>query len=97
MTTESRRAVRVSQPSRTPADAVRPRHGDVIVSRESASGGSYTIRQAPGDVQLYVPVRDHAIQLARRFASKAAVNLWYSFDGTDRLLEEYRGKGQRHA
>jgi hypothetical protein len=97
MTTGSSRAVRVSQPSRTPADAVRPRHGDVVVSRESASGGTYTVRQAPGDVQLHVSVRDHAIELARRFARKAAVDLWYSIDGTNRLLEAYRGKGPRDA
>jgi hypothetical protein len=94
MTTKSRRTVLVSEPSRTSGDAVRPRHGDVIVSRESASGGTYTIRQAPGDIQLHVSVRDHAIQLARRFAIKAGVNLWYRGDGTDRLLEAYRNKGQ---
>jgi len=79
----------VSEPSRI-TDAARPRDGDVIVSRESGAGGKYTVRQVPGDVQLHESVRDEAIRLARGFATKAAVNLWYIGDGPQTLLEAYR-------
>ena len=89
MTSGSSRAARVSEPSRI-ADAARPRDGDVIVSRELGAGGTYTVRQVPGDVQLHSSVRDEAIRLARGFAINAAVDLWYIDDGPQRLLEAYR-------
>lgn len=77
-------------PSRIASDVGHPRDGDVIVSRESGAGGKYAIRQAPGDVQLHASVRDEAIRLARGFAVKAAVDLWYTDDGPHRLLESHR-------
>jgi hypothetical protein len=75
-------------------DAGQPRDGDVIVSRESRPGGKYSVRQVPGDVQLHASVRDEAIRLARAFAVKAAVDLWYADDGAHSLLETYR-KGSK--
>ena len=90
MTSASSAAARVTGPSRIATDAARPRDGDVIVSRESGAGGKYTVRQVPGDVQLHSSVRDEAIRLARRFAIKAAVDLWYIDDGPQTLLEAYR-------
>ena len=75
-------------------DAGQPRDGDVIVSRESRPGGKYSVRQVPGDVQLHASVRDEAIRVARAFAVKAAVDLWYADDGAQRLLEAYR-KGSK--
>jgi hypothetical protein len=89
MTSRSSRAARVSEPSRI-ADAARPRDGDVIVGRESGAGGKYTVRQVPGDVQLHSSVRDEVIRLARGFAIKAAVDLWYIDDGPQTLLKAYR-------
>jgi hypothetical protein len=71
-------------------DAGQPRDGDVIVSRESGPGGKYSVRQVPGDVQFHASARDEAIRLARGFAVKAAVDLWYADDGAHRLLEAYR-------
>jgi len=71
-------------------DAARPRDGDVVVSHESRSGQKYSVRQVPGDVQFHASVRDEAIRLARGFAVKAAVDLWYAADGAHRLLEGYR-------
>jgi hypothetical protein len=83
----------VSGHSRIATDAARPRDGDVIVSRESGSGGKYSVRQVPGDVQFHAAVRDEAIRLARSFAQKATVDLWYSDDGSHKLLEAYRRRG----
>lgn len=71
-------------------DAGQPREGDVIVSRESRSGAKYSVRQFPGDVQFHASVRDEAIRLARGFAVKAAVDVWYADDGAHSLLGAYR-------
>jgi hypothetical protein len=90
MASASSRAARASGPSLIATDTARPRDGDVIVSREAGAGGKYTVRQVPGDVQLHASVRDEAIRLARGFAIKAAVDLWYIADGPQRLLEAYR-------
>ena len=80
----------MSGPSHIATDAARPRDGDVIVDRDSGAGGKYTVRQVPGDVQLHSSVRDEAIRLARGFAIKAGVDLWYIDDGPQTLLETYR-------
>ena len=90
MTSRSSRADRLRAPSPIASNAARPRDGDVIVSRESGAGGKYTVRQVPGNAQLHSSVRDEAIRLARGFAMKAAVDLWYIDDGSQRFLEAYR-------
>ena len=90
MTSASSAATRVTGPSRIAIDAARPRDGDVVVSRESGAGGKYTVRQVPGDVQLHASVRDEAIRLARGFAIKTAVDLWYIDESSQLLLEAYR-------
>jgi len=82
--------------SANPADPWRPPDGDVIVGRDSRSGVKYTVRQAPGDVQFHASVRDEAIRLARSFAVRAAVDVWYIDADTCRLLEAYRRKGPGH-
>ena len=90
MTSRSSRAARLSGPLPIASNAVWPRDGDVIVSRESGAGGKYTVRQVPGNVQFYASARDEAIRLARGFAIRAAVDLWYADEGPQRLLEAYR-------
>jgi hypothetical protein len=50
----------------------------------------YTVRQLPGIVQFSAAVRDEAKRLARSFAQKHRVDVWYSEDGIYRLLEAYR-------
>jgi hypothetical protein len=68
-----------------------PQSGDVVVVQESHSDGRYTVRQLPATVQrLISSSRDEAVRIARGFAQKHAVDLWYSEDGTHRLLEVYR-------
>jgi hypothetical protein len=67
-----------------------PRDGDIVITRESRSPITFTIRQWPGDVQLSASTRDAAIRLARGFALKNAVDVWYSEGETLRLLEAYR-------
>lgn len=74
---------------------VRPQDGDVVVTRESRSPIVFTIRQLPGDVQLSASSRDDALRLARGFAMKNAVDLWYSEGETLRLLEAYRRTNDR--
>jgi hypothetical protein len=65
---------------------VQPGDGDVVVTRESRSPIVFTIRQLPGDVRLSASSRDAALRLARGFAMKNAVDLWYSESETLRLL-----------
>ncbi len=67
-----------------------PRDGDVVVTRESRFGVTFTVRQLPGGVQFMTSSRDEAVRLAMGFAMKNAVDVWYSEDGAVRLLEAYR-------
>ena len=67
-----------------------PQDGDVIVTRESRSAVRYTVRQHPGNVQFSATPRDEAVRLARSFARKHVVDVWYSENGMHRLLEAYR-------
>jgi hypothetical protein len=83
------RAPRVSE-SPNPIAHSLPRDGDVVVTRESTPVVKYTVRQVPGVVQFHASARDEAMQLARGFAQRSAVDLWSSEDGIYRLLEAYR-------
>ena len=86
------RAQPVSEPLH-PDVRTLPREGDVVVTRESGAAATYTVRQLPGVVQFHVSARDEAMQLARSFAQRAVVDLWYSENGAYRLLEAYRREG----
>lgn len=85
--------------SPSPASVSAPRDGDLVVTRESPSTVHYTVRQYPGKVQFSASPRDEAVRLARSFAATHAVDVWYSEEGTHRLLEAYRprtaGSGHR--
>jgi hypothetical protein len=50
----------------------------------------YTIRQLPAPVQISASARDEAVRVARRFAQKHAVDIWYQEKDGLRLLEAYR-------
>ena len=63
---------------------------DVVVTQESRSSVTFTVRQLSGGVQFSAPSREEAIRLVRGFAAKNAVDLWYSEDGTDTLVDAYR-------
>jgi len=86
------RAVQTSEEPRTPVARSQPRDGDIVMTRESKSGASFTIRQVPGVVQFSAFGRDEAIRLARGFARENNVDLWYCEAGIYRLLEAYRGR-----
>jgi hypothetical protein len=88
MDTTVARAPRVSE-SPNPIQSL-PRAGDVVISRASTLAVTYTVRQVPGVVQFHASARDEALQLARGFAQRSAVDLWSSEDGSYRLLEAYR-------
>jgi hypothetical protein len=79
----------VSEPSAS-SERSSPRDGDVVVTRETHSRTHYTVRQIPGLVGFSAAVRDEAVRLARSFAQEHRVDVWYSEDGTYRLLEAYR-------
>jgi hypothetical protein len=64
------------------------------VTCESNSAVRYTLRQFPGVAQTSASTRDEAVRLARSFAQKRAVDVWYAENGRYRLLEAYRS---RHA
>ena len=70
-----------------------PRDGDVVIVRESRSVAKYLVRQLPGVVQFHVRNKDEAIQLARGFAQRAAVDLWCGEESICTLLETYRRQG----
>jgi hypothetical protein len=79
----------VSEPS-TLCEQSLPQDGDVLVTREAKSRVHYTVHQLPGMIQFSSAVRDEAVRLARTFAQKYAVDVWYRDGGTYRLLEAYR-------
>jgi hypothetical protein len=79
----------VSEPS-SPAERSSPQDGDVVITREAHSRVHYTVRQLPGIVQFSAAVRDEAVRLARTFGQRHRIDVWYSEDGTYRLLEAYR-------
>jgi hypothetical protein len=60
------------------------------MTRESHSAVRYLVSQLPGVEQFGSSVKDEAIRLARSFAQRHAVDLWYSEDGTCALLEAFR-------
>jgi hypothetical protein len=66
-----------------------------VVARESNPALRYPVRQVPGVVQFAASAREEAVRLARGFAQRHAVNLWYSEDGNQRLLEAYRREAGR--
>lgn len=67
-----------------------PRDGDVVVTYENRSPACFAVCQAPGVVQLSASTREGALRLARAFAQKHELDLWFREDGTYRLLEAYR-------
>ncbi len=79
--------------SPNPMARLQPRDGDIVVTRESHSAVTYTVRQVPGGAQFRSPIRREAVRMARGFAQTNAVDLWYNREGTCRLLEAYRRQG----
>ena len=84
-----RSATRASEPP-TLCERSSPQDGDVVVSREVQSRVHYTVHQLPGMIQFSSAVREESMRLARTFAQKYAVDVWYRDVGTYRLLEAYR-------
>lgn len=80
---------RMSEP-RSPFVRSNPQNGDVVVTRESASDIRFTVRQLPGAVQFSAAARNDAVRLARTFAQKHTVDVWYCERGTTRLLDAFR-------
>jgi hypothetical protein len=76
--------------STTAPGRLRPQEGDVVVTRESRSVVRYTVRQLPGVEQFSGAVKDESIRLARSFAQRHGVDLWYGENGIYVLLEAYR-------
>jgi hypothetical protein len=79
----------------THVDRLSPQNGDVVVTREAHSRVHYTVRQYPGIVQFSTGALDDAVRLARGFARRHAVDVWYSEAGASRLLETCRPRSAR--
>ncbi len=90
-----RSVTHVSEPSSL-CERSLPRDGDVLVTREAQSRVHYTVHQLPGMIQFSSAERDEAVRLARTFAQKYAVDVWYSDGMTHRLLEAYRPRTSAH-
>jgi len=74
-----------------------PRDGDIVITRVCRSPVKFTVCEAPGVAQFQACTRNEAIQLARGYAQRAAVDLWYADDETKRLLEVYRRNSPKQA
>jgi hypothetical protein len=94
MSTTVDQDTRASEPS-TALDRPSPQDGDVVVRCEADGRLYYTVRQLPGIVQFSAGVRDEAVRVAREFAQRYAVDVWYGEGGTYRLLEAYRPRTSR--
>ena len=69
--------------------ASKPRNGDVIVSAMAAPKAGFGLRQLPGTVHLIVSRREVAAKVARRFAEREGVDVWFD-GGTFTLLASFR-------
>lgn len=67
-----------------------PQDGDVIVTRENRSPVRFTIGQLPASAQFSVATRNEAIRIARTYARKHLVDIWYDQGEHHRLVETYR-------
>jgi hypothetical protein len=67
-----------------------PLPGDIVVSRSHAPGLYYTIAQLPGRPQLVAPSRNHAVQLARKFAIQHHVDVWHVHANAADLIASFR-------
>lgn len=74
----------------SPVLTPRPRHGDVVITHDHRSPACFAVRQIPGVAQLSASTREDALRVARAFARKHGLDLWFSEEGTYRLLEAYR-------
>ena len=60
-----------------PADAARPRSGDVVLRKEDhPEGPRYTLRQLPANPQLACSSRDRALACGTVFARAHGVDMW---------------------
>lgn len=81
----------LSTPNSPPATGVSaPREGDIVLAREPSTSGRFTVRRHPETAQLRTSSRQDAVRVAHSFAQKHAVDVWYSENGTYRLLEARR-------
>ena len=63
-----------------------PEPGDVLLSKEWQSEDSYSLAVIPGSVQARYDTYELAIERARRFATFAGVDLWYTEDSRAFIL-----------
>lgn len=75
------------------AAAAIPQNGDIVVTREARPPVHYNVGKFPVAVQFSLSSRDEALHLAKGFAEKHGVDVWYSENGIGRLLETYRPRG----
>jgi len=69
-----------------------PRDGDVIVAPGDPPSALYVIAQVPGPPQLMFGSRDAAVNAARRFAKRDAVDVWLEENSTLTRLASHRSR-----
>lgn len=67
-----------------------PKDGDVMVTREDRSPVRFTIGRSPASAQFSLGTRAEAIRIARSYAQKHLVDIWYNQSDRHCLLEAYR-------
>ena len=71
------------------SDTSKPRNGDVVVSALAGPKAGFGLRQLPGAVHLTMSRREVAAEIARRFAERYGVDVWFD-GGTYTLLASFR-------
>jgi hypothetical protein len=77
--------------------AMRPEHGDIVISRLGRSLMQYTLSVMPGPAQILCPNYDEALGRARHFAARDRVDVWVAEDEHDvALVARHRVAVQRY-
>jgi hypothetical protein len=63
-----------------------------VITKLNQPDGGYEIRIEPGPPQFRCDRRETAMNHARRFATRVAVNVWYRESGAVTLIEARRSK-----
>jgi hypothetical protein len=79
--------------SPNPAGKPAPRDGDVVVASQDGEAPRYTVGQFPGVVQFGASEKKKAVERAKRFAERQAVDLWYCEDGAYSRMGTFRARG----
>lgn len=58
-------------------DAVMPRDRDLVVRQEPDRGGRFSVSELPGPVQFFSSSCEEAVRIAKGYAQRQRVDVWY--------------------